>query len=174
MLLQEQIFISARSTATSSAQNIVSGRGSVNLLLDNGNGYIQQIAAPQNAIVLANGDILNIGLINSENITLKLAGMGGVATIGEMLFGNSVNVTADNSHILTLIHTSPNSALFDITTTRGGFNQRPRDPGIILTNILGTSEYRSRANILNSSRQWKAQRILIDKTTDVPISEEKR
>ena len=84
-----------------------------------------------------------------------------------MLFGNSVNVTADNSHILTLIHTSPKlrNLLYHHhpgriqSASARSWNHSDKYPKF--------SEYRDCANILNSSRQWKAQRILIDKTTDV-------
>jgi hypothetical protein len=129
------------------SQSIVSQHGSVDLVVANGNAYLQHIGAPQNVILLVNGNLLNIGLIDpADRIQIDLTGKGGVATIAQMFAARGgIDITADVTHIFRLFHTSSsNPVFFDITTTQGGFNQRPLDPGILLANSLATEEQRKR------------------------------
>ncbi len=145
------------------AQNILSGNGSVSVLVDNGNGFIQQVSAPQDVLLLVNGKLLNIGQVDANNFKAILGGAGGVATISNMFVGSSLDLTADVAHILRLIHTWPTNPLFlDITTTKGGFNQRPLDPGIVQANSLGTKEHRDREKNLGLRKGLNSENLVVD------------
>jgi filamentous hemagglutinin family protein len=154
------------------SQNMISRSGSINLIVDKGNGYLQNIRAPQHVLLLLNGNLLKIGVIDSNNIKAMLAGRGGVATVDNMFVGAKVDFTADILHILHLVHTSPsNPLIFDITTTQGGFNERPLDPGIVLANSFANWEHRDRERRFSlKKRAEPAADTVIDMTNKAPKS----
>ena len=156
------------------SQSIVSQNGSVDLVVANGNAYLQHIGAPQNVILLVNGNLLNIGLIDpADRVQIDLTGKGGVATIAQMFAARGgIDITADVTHILRLFHTSSsNPVFFDITTTQGGFNQRPLDPGILLANSWTTEEQRKRDKWLRlTNRPGPKADTIIDKRNETPTS----
>jgi hypothetical protein len=152
------------------SQSMISQGGSLDLMVDKGSGYLQYVSAPHNVIVLVNGNLLNIGLINpADRIQIDLTGKGGVATIGQMFVGNgSMELIADLSYIRRLVHIAPSNPLFfDITTTEGGFNQRPLDPGVLLANNWTTMDYRDRQKRLGlKNRRTPPEDLVIDKTKE--------
>jgi hypothetical protein len=156
------------------SQNMVSQNGSLYLTVDKGNGNLQYIAAPQNVILLVNGNLLNIGIINpAQWIQIDLTDKHGILDIGQMFVGpGSMTTTADVTYIRRLFHISSFDPLFfDITTTEGGFNQRPLDPGILLANSWGTlaqREWEKRFSLRN--RRRPPESLVIDRTKEPPNS----
>lgn len=154
------------------AQDLISQNGSLSLVVENGNAYLHFVSAPHNVLLVVNGNLLDLGLINpADSIKIDLTGSGGVLTIGQMYVGTgSVDITADLAHILRIVHTAhSNPIFFDLTTTEYGYNLRPLDPGILLGNNIGTLEWRqqpwSAPNLFTS-----AGNTVIDMTNDAANS----
>jgi hypothetical protein len=153
------------------SQTLLSRTGSINVTVQNGNGYLQSVIAPQSVFILVNGALLNIGLVKSRDISVDVTQKNGAANLDYVLVGRTLDIIADHPHLSHVIPITRGPISFGIYTTEGGFNLGPIDPGTVLTNHQDSERYRElRKRVTAEHELTQTEDTVVDRTSQSKAS----
>jgi len=100
--------------------NINSINGSVDLLVSDGNAYVDHVSALEDIMMFVDGGELIIDTLESESTGLTVTGTGGILKVNDAYVSDSVKLNADDINISATHTTAVNPLHFDVSGGRGG------------------------------------------------------
>ncbi len=95
--------------------------GSVDLLVPNGDAFIDYVSAPDEVRIVSNGMMMDVGLIDPAVTFLQVTGAGGTIRVDELRAGDRVFAYADNVFLPLVVDIDPASGLrFLVAGANGG------------------------------------------------------
>lgn len=102
------------------ADTIVTRAGSIDLLVADGNTFIDYISAPQDVRIESRGDTMEINTIDPTNIDLWVTGDGSHLTVSDAQVSNSMVVKADVIGLPGVVHTGTGILTMGASGNDGG------------------------------------------------------